>query len=114
MKINPVLTILSLLFAALAAYALYSFCRSEELQWVITIFGGVNLFLVWAGTIAVSLPDGRRNVNFKVLNIIFAVIITVLQIVFTLTVVSMPTYLLCSGILLLLWLTIAYAIGHKA
>jgi hypothetical protein len=111
MKINPFLTVISLLLAALVAYALYSFCRSEELQWMITIVGGVSIFLSWAGAIAVSLPDRGRNVNFKVLGGLAAAIITALQIIFTFTAVSMPTYVLVSGAVLLIWLAIAYALA---
>lgn len=105
------MTIISLLFAALVAYALYSFCRSEELRWMITLLGGVSIFLSWAGTLAVSLPEKSRNVNFKVLGGLCAVIITALQIVFTFSAVSLPTYTLVSGAVLLIWLAIAYAIA---
>ena len=111
MKINPFLTVISLLLAALVAYALCSFCRSEELRWMITLLGGVSIFLSWAGTLGVSLPDRGRNVNFKVLGSICAAVITVLQIIFTFSAVSLPTYTLITGVLLLLWLVIAYAIA---
>jgi len=109
MKTNPFMSVIALLFAALVGYALYSYCRSEELQWMITLFGGVSIFLSWGGTLAVSLPDQKSNVNFKVFSGLFATIITVLQIIFTFSAVSMPTYLLCSGIVLLIWLVAAYA-----
>ena len=108
MKINPFLSILSLLLAALVAYALFYYCRPEELQWVITIGGGLCIFLSWAGTLAVSLAEPRRNVNFKVFNGLFALIITILQIVFTLFPVAIPAYLLWTGIILIIWLIIAY------
>ena len=113
MKINPVLTIISLLFAALVGYGLYSFCRTEQIQWLITIMGGVSVFLVWAGTLGVNLKDERRNVSFKVLNALFAVLITALQIIFTFSTVSMPAYILTSGTALFIWFVIAYALGHK-
>jgi len=112
MKINPVMTVLSLALAALVAYALYSFCRSEELQWVITILGGISIFLTWAGAMAVSVEDQKRNVNFKVLNGLFAAIVTVLQFVFAwTTTVSKPAYILTTGIIVLVWLMVAYALG---
>lgn len=109
MKINPFLTIIALLFAALVSYALYSYCKSEELQWMITLLGGVSIFLSWAGTIAVSLPEQKKNINYKVTGSLFAIVITALQLVFTFSAVSMPTYIMCTGVLLLIWLMIAYA-----
>jgi len=113
MKINPVMTIIALLFAALVAYALYAFCHAEDttLRWMITGLGGVSIFLSWAGTLAVSLPERNRNINFKVLCGLCASIITILQIVFTFSAVTMPTYTLISGSVLLIWLAIAYAIA---
>lgn len=111
MKVNPFLTIISLLLAALVSYALYSYCKSDELRWMITLLGGVSIFLSWAGTIAVSLPDRGKNVNFKVLGGVCATIITALQIIFTFSAVTLPTYTLITGVVLLLWLSIAYAIA---
>lgn len=111
MKVNPFLTIISLLLAALVSYALYSYCKSDELRWMITLLGGVSIFLSWAGTIAVSLPDRGKNVNFKVLGGVCATIITTLQIIFTFSAVTLPTYTLITGVVLLLWLSIAYAIA---
>ncbi|MBR1878650.1 MAG: hypothetical protein IJ814_06575 [Paludibacteraceae bacterium] len=113
MKINPIMTVLSLALAALVAYALYSYCHNEELQWIITILGGVSIFLTWAGTMAVSVEDQRRNINFKVFNGIFAGIVTVMQFVFALTTaVSKPTYILTTGVVTLIWLMAAYALGR--
>lgn len=111
MKVNPFLTIISLLLAVLVAYALYSYCENEELKWMITLLGGVSIFLTWAGTFAVSLPERGSNVNFKVLSGVCATIMTVLQIVFTFSAVTMPTYALITGVFLILWLIIAYAIA---
>ena len=111
MKINPFLTLISLLLAVLVSYALYSYCQNEELKWMITLLGGVSIFLTWAGTLAVSIPDRGRNVNFKGLSGLCAAVMTVLQIVFTFSAVTMPTYTLTTGVLLILWLVIAYAIA---
>lgn len=111
MKINPFLTVISLLLAVLVSYALYSYCRNEELKWMITLLGGVSIFLTWAGTLAVSLTDKARHVNFKVLSGVCAAVMTVLQIVFTFSAVTMPTYTLVTGVLLILWLVLAYALA---
>lgn len=111
MKINPFLTIIALLLAALVAFALYSYCKSEELRWMITLLGGVSIFLTWAGTLAISLPEKSRNVNFKVLGSLVAIIMTAMQIIFTFSAVTLPTYVLVTGIVTLLWLAIAYALA---
>ena len=111
MKINPFLTIISLLLAVLVSYALYSYCHNEELKWMLTLLGGVSIFLTWAGTLAVSLPEMKSNVNFKVLGGVCATIMTVMQIVFTFSAVTVPTYVLVTGVLLIIWLVIAYALA---
>jgi hypothetical protein len=111
MKINPFLTLISLLLAVLVSYALYSYCENEELKWMITLLGGVSIFLTWAGTLAISLPSKGSNVNFKVLGSLVAIIMTGLQVFFTFSAVTLPTYTLITGVLLILWLVIAYAIA---
>ena len=114
MKFNPIMTILSLALGALVAYALFSYCRTEELRWVIAVTGGISTFLTWAGTMAVALEDKARNVNFKVFNGICAVAVIAMQFVFALkTGLSQPTYLLTSGVVLLIWLMIAYVLGKN-
>lgn len=111
MKINPFLMIIALLFAALVSYALYSYCRAEELRWMVTLFGGVSIFLSWAGTLAIRLENKARNVNYKVVGSLFAIAITASQLIFTFSAVSLPTYVICTGVLLLIWLTIAYVLA---
>ena len=113
MKINPFLAVLAALMAALIAYALYYYCRSDELVWALTIGGGICIFLPWAATLAVTLGDTARNVNFKVFSAIFAVILTGVQILFVFRNTELPKYLMWSGILLILWLVIAYAMIPK-
>jgi multisubunit Na+/H+ antiporter MnhC subunit len=111
MKINPFLSVLSLLLAALIAYALYYYCKAEDLRWLLTIGGGISLFLVWAGTLAVRLENKQRNVNYKVMSSLFALIITAVQIVFAFHAVTSPVYLLWTGILLIIWLILAYVMA---
>lgn len=113
MKINPFLTFLALLLAALLAYALYYYCRSEELVWAMTIGGGISIFLPWAATMGVSLENKQRNVNFKVFSAICALVITGVQVMFVFRATALPKYLLWSGILLVLWLGVAYAMASK-
>ena len=111
MKINPFMTIIALLLAAVVAFAMYSYCKSEASQWMITCLGGVSIFLTWAGTLAVELEEKGKNVSFKVLGGLIAVIMTGLQIFCTCSAVTMPTYVLVTGVTLLLWLAVAYALA---
>lgn len=113
MKINPFLAILTALMAAIAAYALYYYCRSDELVWALTIGGGICIFLPWTATLAVTLEDKGRNVNFKVFNLIFALLLTGVQFIFVFRKTDLPKYLMWSGILLILWLATAYAMIPK-
>ena len=113
MKINPFLSLLSLLLAALIAYALYYYCPEEGMKWTLAICGGIGIFLPWAATLGISLEDKKSNVNFKVFSALFALIITGLQMFFAFHAPALPKYLLWSGILLILWLSVAYAMARK-
>lgn len=113
MKINPFMTILSLLMSALIGYALFEYCKEPDLRWLLTIAGGIGIFLTWGTTLAVSLEDKRATANLKVLSGICALVMTALQCVFAFAHIRPVSYALITGLVLFVWLAAAYPIAKS-
>jgi uncharacterized protein with PQ loop repeat len=110
MKINPVMTLIALAIAALAAYGFYVWNNGEQGQWLITIGSGVTIFICLGGCLAVSGETRGLAGNIRVTSLVFLVIGIISHVIFSL--VSGPgtaPYIIVNGIMLLLFVLIAYS-----
>ncbi|GHT99097.1 hypothetical protein FACS1894142_6310 [Spirochaetia bacterium] len=110
MKINPVLLIIALAIAALAAFGFYSANNGEAFRWLITAGAGLSLFVTLSGVLAFSADGGGGTVNIKVTSVLFFIALLVEHIIFSLAGVALTPYVIITGILLLLFVLISYAI----
>jgi hypothetical protein len=110
MKVNPILLIIALAIAALAAFGFYSANDGEVYRWLITIGAGLSLFVTLGGFIAFSADGGGGTVNIKVTSVLFFIALLIEHIIFSFTGVAMAPYVIITGILLLLFVLISYAI----
>ena len=110
MKVNTLYSIIAVAIAALIAYGIYSFCRSEN-EVVLAIgsflFIGFPLFL----EMGVSSPAKRSSANMKVLAVVFFLIALVVNILFAcLSHFSTPLYIIINGITVLVFFLIYHSI----
>jgi hypothetical protein len=110
MKINFVQTIIAIAVSLLIAYGLYSFHSSEN---KILLSAGSFVFLATAlvMTIGASFELPRTTTNIKVVSGIFFVIALISNLIFTFINFSVPSYVIINGILLLVFILIAYSIN---
>lgn len=115
MKVNLVFTTISLIISVLIAYALYELCKVEveEARWLLTILGGVSVFVTFGLTVAVKFEDTRKSVNIKTLGGIFTVLLIACNFIFALVVFKIPTYVIVVGLLLSLFMLIVYSIHNE-
>ncbi|MBQ5992737.1 MAG: hypothetical protein IJL57_00175 [Bacteroidales bacterium] len=110
MKVNALYSIIAVAIAALIAYGIYSFCRSEnELLMAIGsfLFIGFPLFLA----MGVSSPAKRSSANMKVLAVVFFLLMLALNILFAcLSHFSTPLYIITNGIAVLVFFIIYHSI----
>jgi len=110
MKVNALYSIIAVAIAALIAYGIYSFCRSEnELLMAIGsfLFIGFPLFLA----MGVSSPAKRSSANMKVLAVVFFLLMLALNILFAcLSHFSTPLYIITNGIAVLVFFLIYHSI----
>lgn len=111
MKINLVQTIIAIAVSALIAYGLYNFHDSEN-----KILLSVGSFLFFATTlvmsIGVSFEQSRTTTNIRVVSGVFFAIALISNLIFTFINFSVPSYVITSGILLLVFILIAYSINR--
>ena len=110
MKINFVQTIISIAVSSLIAYGLYSFRYCEN---KILLSAGSFAFLASAlvMTIGASFELPRTTTNIRVVSGIFFAIALISNLIFTFINFSVPSYIIINGILLLVFILIAYSIN---
>lgn len=110
MKVNTLYSIIAVTIAALIAYGIYSFCRSEN-EVILAIgsflFIGFPLFLA----MGVSSLAKRSSANMKMLAVVFFLIALVVNILFAcLSHFSIPLYIITNGITALIFFLIYHSI----
>jgi hypothetical protein len=111
MKLNFIQTIIAIVVSLLIAYGLYIFHGSEN---KILLSAGCFVFLAvtLVITIGVNFELPRTTTNVKVVSGIFFVIALISNLVFTFVSFSVPIYVITNGILLLIFVFIAYSINR--
>jgi len=111
MKINPVLLGIALAIAALSGYGFFAANSGKEYQLVLSIGAGLVLFITLSGVLAVSSKDGSGSTtNIRVLSGVFFFAILIEQLIFCFVPFRLPPYIILTGILILIYVLIAYAI----
>jgi hypothetical protein len=110
MKINIVQTIIAIAVSLLIAYGLYSFHDSEN---KILLSAGSFVFLATTLvlSIGISFELPRTTTNVRVISGIFFAVALISNLIFTFVAFSVPSYVITNGILLLVFILIAYSIN---
>jgi len=110
MKINFVPTIIAIMVSLLISYGLYSFNSTQN---KILLSAGSFVFLATAlsMTIGTSFELPRTTTNVRVVSGIFFAIALISNLIFTYIHFSVPSYVIVNGILLLVFILIAYSIS---
>lgn len=107
MKLDALNTIVALLLSALLAYGCYALCKIDDLRLLITIASFIQLSITGIGAFAVKLPDERKTMMFGLASKIFFVIVAALNLVAIFISLTIPFYIILSGILLLAYILAA-------
>ena len=110
MKINPVMAIAALAISALVAYGFFAWNSGEQYRLLITIGGGIAMFLTLGGMLALGSKDSGTAVNLKVLSLVFFIVLLIEHVIFSFAAVAPAPYIIITGILVLIYIAIAYGI----
>jgi hypothetical protein len=112
MKVNVVMLVIALAMAALVGYGFFSANSGEPYRMVLAIGAGIVLFVTIGGAIAIRSATGRGSVgNIRVLSALFLVLFVVEQLIFSFVSLRLPPYIIVTGIMLLVYVLIVYAVG---
>lgn len=111
MKINFVQTIIAIAVSALIAYGLYNFHNGEN-QMLLSIGSFVFLSVTLALSIGVNFEQSRTTTNIRVVSGIFFAVALISNLIFNFLGYSQPSYIITNGILLLIYVLIAYSINR--
>lgn len=112
MKINAVLLLIALAISSLAGYGFFAWNIAEPYQTLLAIGGGLTIFLPLCGLFVLS-SDGRGTVgNIRALSGVFLVLEIIGNIIFSaVNMSSATTYIIVNGILVLIYILIAYTVS---
>ncbi len=110
MKINFVQASIAIALSLLIAYGLYSFQVGEN-KILLTIGSFVFMATTLLLTIGSNFETPRTTTNIRVVSGIFFVIALIGNIGFSFSKFSVPVYIMTNGILLLIFILIAYSIN---
>lgn len=110
MKINFVQTIIAIAVSSLIAYGFYSFCGNKN-KALLTMGSFIFLATTLVITIGVNFEKSRTTSNVRVVSGIFFAIALMSNLVFSFFTFSTPSYVITNGILLLIYMLIAYSIN---
>ena len=111
MKIRVVQTIIALGISVLLAYALYELCHTDGKEMLLAIGGGLCLFLPLVTCLGVRFEQPRTTANVAVVGAVFFVLMLISNVLFAYLPFKTHTFVIVNGILLLLFLLIAYLIA---
>jgi hypothetical protein len=112
-RINSIALIIVFAIAVLAGYGFYAANGAEaDIPLANALGGGIALFVTLAGATAVGTKDGSGStMNIRLLSGVFFVLMLVEQLIFCFVPFRMAPYIIVTGVLLLVYVLIAYGIG---
>ncbi len=109
MKINLVKTVIAIAISLLIAFGFFSFYKGEN-KFLLSSGSFIFLMLTLIMAVGIKFELSRTNTNLKVVSGIFFVIALISNIAFSFSKFSVPIYIIVNGILLLVFVFIAYSI----
>lgn len=108
MKANIFLTFISVMLAALIGYWIYSISEGQENDMLCGISSAICLVATLIPVLGLQYKSGKLGTNIRVLSVIFFIIFLISHFCFAGFGVKMPHYIICNGILLIIYLAIFY------
>lgn len=110
MKIKVIPSVIALAMSALIAYGFYYFCKSDN-QTLLSVGSGVMSFCMLLTAFGLSFQNPRASANIKVVSIVFFILALISNLIFAFVQFYSPAYIITNGLILLVWLLVAYAVG---
>jgi hypothetical protein len=94
-------------------YGFYSWNSGEPYQVLISIGSGLMIFLPLGGSLALSAGEHGAIGNIRALSLVFLIIAIISNIIFNFVTLASPVaYVIVNGVLLLIYILVAYAVSR--
>lgn len=110
MKVNYVLAILSLAVSALLGYAFYSVAGIDPNALLAGVFSTVCFIITLIPAFGIHYDTSALSVNLRVLSLVAFCIMLISHFSFAAILVKMPYYIIINGLVICVYLGIAYSI----
>ena len=110
MKIKVIPLIIVLGISAILSYGIFSFCTSDNAT-IMALIGGLMSFLTLTASFGITITNGGKSINIKVLSLVFFVLGLISNIIFAYVHCKTPTYIIVNGLIILIWLLIVYGLS---
>lgn len=108
MKINIFLTLISVALALLVGYLAYSVAAGDLHDVVCGVGSTICFIATLIPSMALTFESSKVGANVRVLSVLFFVVFLISHFCFAGFGVKMPYYIICNGLILLVYLAIVY------
>lgn len=111
MKLNSVPSLLAVIISALLGYAVYSVADIDPNAILAGVVSTVCFIVTLILAIGVGYDDGKMSVNIRILSLSAFTVMLISHFAFAATIVKMPYYLIVNGLILCVYLCVAYYVN---
>ena len=111
MKLNFVPSFLAVIISALLGYAVYFVADIDPNATIAGVVSTVCFIVTLILAIGVGYDDGKMSVNIRILSLSAFTVMLISHFAFAATIVKMPYYLIVNGLILCVYLCIAYYVN---
>lgn len=111
MKLNFVPSFLAVIISALLGYAVYSVADIDPNAILAGVVSTVCFIVTLILAIGVGYDDGKMSVNIRILSLSAFIVMLISHFAFAATIVKMPYYLIVNGLIICIYLCIAYYVN---
>lgn len=111
MKVNPILCALAVVVAALLGYTVYAVAGIDPNAVVAGVFSTICFMATLVPAFGFKYETQSMSVNLRILSIVAFVVMLISHFAFAAIWIKMPYYLIVNGLILCVYIGIAYSIN---
>lgn len=111
MKVNFFLSFLGLALALLVGYWAFNVAEGKENDVICGVGSTICFLVTLIPALGMNYESSKLGTNVKVLSFLFFIIFLISHFCFAVFGVKMPFYILCNGIILIIYLAIVYKLS---
>lgn len=112
MKVNIFLSFIGIALASLIGYLAFDIAEGQEYNVLCGIGSTICFIATLIPTLGLQYESGRLGSNIRVLSALFFIVFLISHLCFARFGIKMPYYIICNGIILIIYLAIFYKMSN--